>query len=278
MHKAFGAIGVRGTVIIGEGDVDEVPVLYAGEKLGAGKGPEIEIALDALEGATICAVGGYNALSIIAIADKGGLLRVPDMHMEKVAVGPEGRGVVDLDRAPAENLRALAEAKGVYVEDLTVVILDRPRHARLVEEIRRAGARIKLLSDGDVAAALATTKPESGIDMLLGIGGAPQGVLAAAALKCLGGDFQGRLHPRNEGDAARARAAGFTDLSRKYTLEELASGNVMFAATAVTSGDFLRGVRFFKGGASTNSVIMRSSSRTVRFIEAFHHFDFKPVY
>lgn len=187
MHKAFGAISVRGTVVIGEGDEDEVPLLFDGEHLGAGNGPKIEIALDALEGSTICATGGYNALSIIAVSEPDGLLRVPAVYMDKIATGPEGRGIVDLDRPPVENLRILAEAKGMYVEDLTVAVLDRPRHAGLIDEVRRAGARVKLLSDGDVAAALATTKPDAGIDILLGAGGAPQGVIGAAALKCLGG-------------------------------------------------------------------------------------------
>jgi fructose-1,6-bisphosphatase II len=278
MHKAFRAISVRGTVVIGEGDQDEVPLLYDGERLGTGSGPRIDVALDALEGATICATGAHNALSIIAVTDPGGLLRVPAVYMDKIATGPEGRGVVDLDRSPTENLRMLAQAKGVYVEDLTIMILDRPRHAGLIEEVRRAGARIKLASDGDVAAALATTKPEAGIDMLLGTGGAPQGVLGAAALKCLGGEMQGRLRPRNDRDRLVLGERGFDDLDRKYTLEELAPGSIMFAATGVTAGDYLRGVRFFKGGGTTNSVVMRSSTQTVRFIEGIHRFDFKPAY
>ncbi len=278
MHKAFRAISARGSVVIGEGDEDEVPLLYDGERLGAGSGPRIDVALDALEGATICATGGHNALSIIAITEPDGLLRVPAVYMDKIATGPEGRGIVDLDRPPTENLRALAEAKGVYVEDLTVTILDRPRHAGLIEAVRGAGARIKLLSDGDVAAALATTKPEAGIDMLLGTGGASQGILGAAALKCLGGEMQGRLRPRHEPDRRVLRERGFDDLDRKYTLGELVPGTVMFAATGVTTGDYLRGVRFFMGGATTNSVVMRSSTQTVRFIEGIHRFDFKPEY
>lgn len=278
MHTAFRAISVRGTVVIGEGDEDEVPLLYDGESLGVGSGPKIDIALDALEGATICATGGYNALSIITVTKPGGLLRVPAVYMDKLATGPEGRGVVDLDRSPTENLHALAEAKGVYVEDLTVAILDRPRHAALIEEVRRAGARIKLVSDGDVAGALATTKPEAGIDILLGVGGAPQGVLGAAALKCLGGEMQGRLHPRHERDVRVLHERGFPDLKKKYTRDEMVPGAVMFAATGVTAGDYLRGVRFFKGGAATNSVVMRSSTQTIRFIEGIHRFDFKPVY
>jgi fructose-1,6-bisphosphatase II len=242
------------------------------------QGPEIDIALDAIEGAIICATGGYNALSIVAIAEPGGFLRCPETYMEKIVVGPEGRGVVDLDKSPTENLRALAEKKGTYVADLTVAILDRPRHEKLIAEVRRAGARVRLLSDGDVGPAIATTRPDSGIDMLLGIGGGPQGVLTAAAIRCAGGDMQGRLRPRNPEEAERIRAAGITDIHRKLSLEDMASGSIMFAATGVTNGDYLRGVRFFRGGATTHSVVMRSKTRTVRLIEATHHFDLKPEY
>ncbi len=198
--------------------------------------------------------------------------------MEKIAVGPEGKGHVDLDRSASDNLRTLAEAKGVYVADLTVAILDRPRHEKLVNEVRRVGARIKLLADGDVAAGIATAKPDSGVDMLLGVGGAPQGILTAAAMRCLGGDMQARLKPRNEDDVAHLRAAGFDDLQKKFTVEDMAAGSIMFAATGVTTGDLLRGVRFFKGGATTNSVVMRSRTHTVRYIEALHRFDLKPEY
>src|SRR6059058_2013732 len=221
-----------------------------------------------------------NAIDVlpIAIDDRESLLRVPDSYMDKIACGPAGRGVVDLDRSPTENLRALADAKGVYVEDLTVVILDRPRHTRLIEEVRHAGARIKLISSGDVSAALATTEVEAGIDILMGIGGASQGILAAAALVCLGGEMQARLKPRNEEEAAQARGLGIFDLGRKYGLDQLASGSVMFAATGITPGDYLAGVRYVKGGAITNSVVMRSSTRTVRMIEAHHRFDRRPEY
>jgi fructose-1,6-bisphosphatase class II len=278
MRKAFDAIAIDGTVVIGEGPDDAMPMLYVGEKVGTGQGPATDVALDALEGAPICANGGYNALSVIAIAEHGTFLRVPDTYMEKIACGPEGRGVIDLDRSPTENLRALAEAKGVYVEDLTVAILDRPRHDALIEEVRCAGARIKLLPSGDVSAALATTKPETGLDILLGTGGAPQGILAAAALVCLGGDMQARLRPRNEDEAGRLRALGHFDWKRKYRLEELASGSVMCAATGITPGDYLAGVRYVKGGAITNSVVMRAATRTVRFIEAHHRFHRAPEY
>jgi fructose-1,6-bisphosphatase class II len=278
MRKAFDAIAIDGTVVIGEGTEEAMPMLYVGERVGAGQGPRTDVALDALEGAAICAVGGYNALSVIAIAEHGTFLRVPDTYMEKIACGPAGRGVIDLDRSPTANLKALADAKGVYVEDLTVVVLDRPRHTALIEEVRRAGARIKLIGSGDVSASLATTKPETGIDILMGTGGAAQGILAAAALVCLEGEMQARLKPRNEHEAGELRALGIFDLRKKYTLDDLASGSVMLAATGITAGDYLAGVRYVKGGAITNSVVMRSATRTVRFIEAHHRFDRAPEY
>lgn len=278
MRNALNSIGVDGKIVIGEGDEGETDLLYNGQIVGIGSGPEVDVALDALEGPLICATGGTNALSCVALAERGKLLRCPNTYMEKITVGPIGRGVIDLDRSPSDNLRALAEAKKVYVEDLRVAILDRPRHDGLVAEVRRAGAGIKLLSAGDLSAALATTHPESEIDMLLGIGGAHQGVLAAAAIRSAGGDMQCRFRPRNEQEAEQCLAAGILDLNRRYTLEELAGDNVMFAATGVTTGDYLRGVRFFSGGALTNSVVMRSRTRTVRFINAIHHFDFKPEY
>jgi fructose-1,6-bisphosphatase II len=278
MHRTFQSIAINGVIVIGENDAAGYNLLRAGERVGNGSGPQIDVALDPLEGAAICATGGYNALSIIALGEPGGFVRCPDTYMEKIAVGPEARGVIDLKRSPTENLRAVAEARGVYVADLTVAILDRPRHERLIEEVRRAGARVKLLSDGDVAAALATTRPESGIDMLLGIGGSRQGILTAAALRCAGGDMQARVRPRNEEEADRARECGIHDFEKCYTIEEMASGSIMFAGTGVTNGDFLDGVRFSKGGATTNSVVMRSRTHTVRFIRAMHRFDLKPDY
>jgi fructose-1,6-bisphosphatase class II len=278
MQKAFKVVAIDGSVVIGEGPDDAMPMLYVGERIGSGQGPKTDVALDALEGAAICASGGYNALSIIAIAEHGTFLRVPETYMEKIACGPEGRGVVDLERSSTDNLHALAEAKGVYVEDLTVAILDRPRHNALIEEVRRTGARIKLVGSGDVQAALATTKPETGMDILMGTGGAAQGILTAAALVCLGGEMQARMRPRNEHEAGELRKVGIYDLRRRYRLEELASGAVMFAATGVTPGDYLAGVRYVKGGALTNSVVMRSATRTVRFIEAHHRFDRMPEY
>lgn len=278
MRQAFNGVAINGTVVIGEGERDEAPMLYIGERVGNGTGPEVDIALDPLEGTTICANGAPNALSVIAIGERGKFLHCPDTYMDKIAVGPAGKGVVDLDKSPTENLKALAQAKGTRVEDLTVIILYRPRHEALIQEVRSAGARIKLISDGDVSAAIATTKPETGIDLLMGIGGAPEGVLAAAALRCVGGDMQGRLKPRNSQEIERAQAMGIKDMNKKFSIEELAGGDVMFAATGVTDGDYLRGVHFFGGGATTQSIVMRSKSRTIRVIDATHYFEFKPKY
>ena len=278
MRQAFNGVAIDGTVVIGEGERDEAPMLYIGEKVGMGTGPKVDIALDPLEGTTICANGGPNALSVIAIAEHGRFLHCPDTYMEKIAVGPVGKGVVDLDKSPTENLKALAHAKGERVQDLTVIILYRPRHEALIQEVRQAGARIRLISDGDVSAAIATTKLESDIDMLMGIGGAPEGVLAAAALRCVGGDMQGRLKPRNQQEIERAQAMGIEDINKKLSLEELAGGEVMFAATGVTDGDYLKGIHFFGGGATSQSVVMRSKTRTIRVIDAVHYFEFKPKY
>jgi fructose-1,6-bisphosphatase class II len=278
MRQTFDTVPIDGTIVIGEGPEDAISMLYAGERVGTGNGPRTDVAVDAIEGPATCATGGYNALAVIAVADAGSLLSVPDTYMDKIACGPEGRGVIDLDRSPADNVRALAEAKGMYVEDLTVVVLDRPRHLRLIEQVRSAGARIKLISDGDVSAALATTKPETGIDLMMGIGRAPQGILAAAALKCLDGEMQARVKPRNETEAQQLREVGVFEFGRKYTLDELVRGSVIVAATGVTPGDYLAGVRYVKGGAVTNSVVMRSATRTVRFMDAYHRFDRKPQY
>ena len=277
MRKAFDALAIDGTVVIGEGERDEAPMLYIGEKVGSG-GPKVDIALDPLEGTTICATGAPNALSVLAMADSGNLLHCPDTYMAKIASGPAGKGVVDLDKSPTENLHALAEAKRCRVEDLMVIILKRPRHDAIIQEVRKAGARIRLIGDGDVSAAIATTKPETGIDLLLGIGGAPEGVLAAAALRCVGGEFQGRLAPRNEEEIERARKMGVSDIKKKFSINELAGGDVMFAATGVTDGDYLQGVHFFAGGATTQSVVMRSKTKTIRVINATHYFEHKPVY
>jgi fructose-1,6-bisphosphatase II len=280
MRKAFNQLNIRGTVVIGEGERDEAPMLYIGEKVGKGDAndPEVDIALDPLEGTTITATGGPNALSVIAMADKGNLLNAPDTYMDKIAVGPSAKGAIDIEKSPSQNLRAIADRKGVYVDDLTVIILNRPRHEKLVAEVRATGARIKLIGDGDVSAAISTCFPETGVDVLMGIGGAPEGVIAAAAIRCIGGDMQGRLKPRNEKEIERAKKMGIPDVNKVFTLEELARGNVIFAATGVTGGDFLKGVRFFKGGCETNSVVMRSRSRTIRYITSLHHFDHKPYY
>lgn len=278
MVRTFQSIAINGVLVIGDSESAGQGILRVGERVGNGLGPELDVALDPLEGAAICATGGYNALSIVAIAERGGFLRCPEMHMEKIAVGPEGRGVIDLDKSPTDNLRALAEARGVYVADLTVAILDRPRHEKLVEEVRKAGARVRLLRDGDVAAAMATTRADAGIDMLLGIGGSRQGILTAAALRCAAGDMQARLRPRNEQESEQAHEWGIRDFDKRYALEEMASGAIMFAGTGVTRGDYLDGVRFFRGGATTNSVVMRSRTHTVRFLNSSHRFDLKPEY
>jgi fructose-1,6-bisphosphatase class II len=272
MRAALNRIEMDATVVIGEGERDQAPMLFIGEKVGTGSGAKLEIALDPLEGTTICATGGPNALSVIAAAEEGGFLHAPDTYMDKIAVGPAGRGVIDIDRSPTENLHSVAEAKRVPIEDLTVVILDRPRHENLIEEVRSAGSRIRLIKDGDVSAAIATCSREHRVDLLMGIGGAPEGVIAAAALRCRGGDMQGRLMPRNAEEAERARAMGVADVNAKLSLEDLASGNVMFAGTGVTSGDFLNGVRFRSEGAVTHSVVMRSETMTTRWIEAEHNF------
>ncbi|HKL26992.1 MAG TPA: class II fructose-bisphosphatase [Desulfuromonadales bacterium] len=278
MRRTLESIEMNGTVVIGEGEMDEAPMLYIGERVGNGKGAEVDIAVDPLEGTNICAKGKNGSIATIALARKGGFLHAPDMYMEKIAVGPAACGAIDINASPTDNLQRVAEAKNCYVEDLTVVILDRPRHDKTVAEVRRAGARIHLISDGDVAPAFAAAVETSGIDVLMGIGGAPEGVLAAAALKCMGGDMQGRLVFMNEEERNRARQMGIEDFERVYDCEEMARGDVFFAATGVTNGDLLQGVRYFSGGAETQSIVMRSKSRTVRFVEARHSFDFKPVY
>lgn len=251
-------------------------MLYIGEKVGLGEGPQIDIALDPLEGTTICAKGGPNALAVIAMANQGGFLKAPDVYMDKIAVGGElPDDLIDLDATPAQNLKSLALAKRCTISDLVVCILDRPRHSELIAKVREAGARIMLISDGDVSGVIATSQPDSGVDMYVGSGGAPEGVLAAAALRCTGGQMQGRLLFRNDDEKARAKRHGLEDLNKKYTLMDLASGDVMFAATGVTTGTMLRGVRRFAGGATTHSIVMRSKSGTVRLVEAKHDFDRK---
>jgi len=273
MRKALNSLAINGEVVIGEGERDEAPMLYIGERVGTGEGPEIDIALDPLEGTTITAKGGPNALAVIAMANKGGFLKAPDVYMEKIAIGgglPDN--LIDIDSTPAQNLKSLALAKRAEISDLVVCILDRPRHQELIAKVREAGARIMLISDGDVSGVIATSQPESGVDLYMGTGGAPEGVLAAAALRCIGGQMQGRLVFRNDDEKGRAERHGITDLNRIYTMDQMASGDVMFAATGVTTGAMLKGVRRYPMGAVTHSIVMRSKSGTVRVVEARHNF------
>ena len=276
MRRSLNGLAIDGVVVIGEGERDEAPMLYIGEKVGNG-GPRVDIALDPLEGTTITAKGGNNALSVVAMANEGGFLNSPDVYMDKIAVGaglPDG--IVDLDAKPEENLKNLAKARKVEVADIVACILDRPRHAELIARVRAAGARIMLISDGDVSGVISTSRPDSGVDIYMGIGGAPEGVLAAAALRCIGGQMQGRLVFRNDDEKGRAKRCGITDLARKYDMLDMARGDVMFAATGVTDGTMLRGVRRVENGALTHSMVMRSKTGTVRVIEAQHNFARKP--
>ncbi|MDZ4762215.1 MAG: class II fructose-bisphosphatase [Alphaproteobacteria bacterium] len=269
MHSAVDAIGMAGRVVIGEGEMDDAPMLYVGEGLGAGSGPDIDIALDPLEGATLVAKAMPNALAVLAIAPRGGLLRVPNIYMEKLAIGPgHKRGVVDLDALAGENATRLARSRGVDVSEITVCVLDRPRHDRIIADLRRAGARIYLISDGDVAGVIHTAYPETGIDMYVGVGGAPEGVLAAAALKCVGGQFQSRLFYRNDTDRQKAARAGVTEINRRYELEDMATSDAVFAATGVTKGWLLDGVRRAGGMTHTHTLVMSSFDGTVRTIRS----------
>jgi fructose-1,6-bisphosphatase II / sedoheptulose-1,7-bisphosphatase len=275
MRQAFDELAIDGTVVIGEGERDEAPMLYIGEKVGGaiGTGPRIDIALDPLEGTTITAKGGPNALAVLAAAEKGCLLNAPDVYMEKLAVGPGyPEGVIDLRRSATENVDAVAAAKGVAPDQIIVCVLDRPRHAELIAELRAIGCGVVLIGDGDVAGVIATTNPDTTIDMYMGSGGAPEGVLAAAALRCVGGQFNGKLLFRNEDERGRARKWGIEDLDRIYKLEDLAKGDCIFAATGVTDGSLLQGVKYKKAGCmTTESVVMRASSGTVRWIKGEHH-------
>lgn len=276
MRETLNRLSISGTVRIGEGERDEAPMLFIGEEVGAG-GPKVDIALDPLEGTTITAKGGQNALAVLAMAEEGGFLNAPDTYMEKIAVGgglPDD--LIDLDADPAENLKNLSNAKKKDIVDLVVCILDRPRHADIIAKVRKAGARIVLIGDGDVSGVIATSNPDSGIDMYMGVGGAPEGVLAAAALRSIGGQFQGRLVFRNEDEKARAKRCGITDFNRKYKLNELAKGDVIFSATGVTDGTMVKGVRRYTEGARTHSIVMRSATGTVRWIETHHNLKQKP--
>jgi fructose-1,6-bisphosphatase II len=281
MRGTFGSLHVRGTVVIGEGERDEAPMLYIGEKLGdaAADAPAVDIAVDPLEGTNLCANGAPGALAVVAMAEHGRFLNAPDTYMEKLAVGPAiGAGVVDIRRSPTANLAAIARKKGVAVKDLTAVILDRPRHEALIAEVRGAGARIRLITDGDVGGAIATADSDTGVDVLMGTGGAPEGVLAAAALRCMGGYMQGVLRPRSDEEAARAEGMGIADVNHVFEIDELAGGDVMFAATGITGGFLLRGVHFTPDGARSYSLVMRSRSGTVRRIQTRHRFTGKPSY
>ena len=267
MRNALNRLDIDGRIVIGEGERDEAPMLYIGERVGTGRGPAIDIALDPLEGTTLTAKAMPNALTVLAMSPGGGLLHAPDTYMDKIAIGPGyATGVVDLDMSPQDNVRALAVAKGVKPGEITVCIMDRPRHAALIVALREVGARIMMISDGDVAGVIHTAEPETGIDLYLGSGGAPEGVLAAAALKCVGGHFQGRLLFRTDDERRRAERIGVTDLDRKYDLHELVSKDAVFAATGVTKGALLDGVRFHRGFVKTHTLLMDSSDRSVRRI------------
>ncbi|MDD9950704.1 MAG: class II fructose-bisphosphatase [Zetaproteobacteria bacterium] len=276
MRRAFDRIDFHGVVKIGEGERDQAPMLFIGEEVGNQRGPRLDIAVDPLEGTTITAKGGPNALSVIAVAEENNFLHAPDVYMDKIAVGREAAGKIDLDASVSCNLSQIAKAKKCSIGDLTVVILDRPRHAELIEDVRAAGARIWMIDDGDVQAAIACALPDTGVDVLMGMGGAPEGVIAAAAMKCLDGDFQGRLLFKDERERKRAMSMGIQDLDKCYMRDDLAQGNVMFCATGVTKGSMLDGVRFSCGKARTHSMVMRSETKTLRFIDAYHELTSKP--
>ena len=277
MRNSLNNLDISGEVVIGEGERDKAPMLFIGEKVGNGKGPEVDIALDPLEGTTICATGGNNALTVIAFSSKGGFLNAPDVYMDKIAVGGGlPKDIIDLDETPRKNLENLALARKTDINNLVVCILDRPRHKEIITKCREAGVRIILIPDGDVSGIIATSNPNSGIDMYIGIGGAPEGVLAASALRCMGGQMQARLKFNHEYEIKRANKLGITDLNKKYLLKDLASGDSMFAATGVTDGSMLKGVRTVGNKAYTESIVMRSVSGTVRTITAAHNLLIKP--
>lgn len=272
MRRALNELDIDGTVVIGEGERDQAPMLFIGEKVGTGSGPKIDIALDPLEGTTICANAAPNSLAVIAFAEKGGFLHAPDVYMEKIAVGADlPEGIIDLDDTVEDNLSNLAKAKKCSISDLMVVILNRKRHEEIIAKVREAGARIQLINDGDVAGVIMTALPNSGVDMYLGTGGAPEGVLAAAALRATGGQMMGRLLFSASDERERAKRMGITDFSRKYSLEEMAKGDVLFAATGVTDGVLLKGVKKYGNFASTESIVMRSKTGTIRTIRAEHN-------
>ncbi|MER3544367.1 MAG: fructose-bisphosphatase class II [Chloroflexota bacterium] len=274
MRVVLNAVDMDGVVVIGEGEKDEAPMLYNGERLGTGVPPQVDIAVDPIDGTRLLSLGRANSLSVVALAERGTMYNPgPIVYMNKIAVGPEACGQVDIEAPPAENLRRIARAKGKDVDDLLVVILERDRHKDLIQAVRQAGARIRLITDGDVAGALMTALPETGVDVLMGIGGTPEGVIAACALKCIGGEIQGKLWPRNEEEARLARDMGY-DLDQVLTTDDLVRGeNIFFAATGITDGELLDGVRYYGWGATTSSLVMRSKSGTVRRIQAQHRWD-----
>lgn len=278
MRMVFDTIPMKGTVVIGEGEMDEAPMLYIGEELGSDEnGPEVDVAVDPLEGTSIVASGTWNALAVLAIADRGNLLHAPDMYMDKIAVGPEAVGKINIDASIKENLEAVAKAKNKDIEDIVATVLNRPRHEKIIQEIRDAGARIKLINDGDVAAALNTAFGETGVDILFGIGGAPEGVISAVGLKTLGGEIQGRLIPSNDEEVERCKKMGI-DVNQVLYMDDFVKGeDAIFAATGVTDGELLRGVRFTGGYSETHSLVMRSKSGTVRFVEGRHSLKKKPL-
>ncbi len=279
MRTVFDTVHVDGTVVIGEGEMDEAPMLYIGEKVGTGVEPCVDVAVDPLEGTNLVAKGLPNALSVVAVAPRGCLLHAPDIYMEKIAVGPRAKGCISLDATVRENLRAVARALKKNIEDLTAIILDRPRHAKIIEEIRSTGARVKLITDGDVSAAIATALDDTGVDILFGTGGAPEGVIAAAALKCLGGELQGRLKPDGADETARVRRMGLEDVNKLLLLDDLVAGeDIFFAATGITDGDMLRGVRYHGQASTTHSLVMRGITGTIRNITATHYLEKKPRY
>lgn len=282
MRSMFQVLDITGTVVIGEGEMDEAPMLYIGEKIGscAEGTPEIDIAVDPLDGTNLCAKGLPNALAVVAVAPKGCLLHAPDMYMEKIAAGPKGVGVINIEAPFEDNIRALAKALNKDVTEITVTMLDRPRHQKYIDIARKIGARVKLFGDGDVATAIATCFDDSGVDLLIGTGGAPEGVIAASAIKCLGGEFQGRLVPENDEEVKRCIEMVGKDYMRVLSMEDLAKGDdVIFAATGVSDGELLKGVRYYSNNlARTYSVVTRSKSGTIRFIETIHTFDKKPKY
>ncbi len=279
MRMAFDTVYIDGVVVIGEGEMDEAPMLYIGEKVGAGTPPQVDVAVDPLEGTNLVAKGLPNALSVLSVAPRDCLLHAPDIYMDKIAVGPGAKGCIDLDAPVERNLRRVSEALGKKVEDIVAIILDRPRHDHIVKELRRLGARVKLISDGDVSAAIATAVEWSGVDILFGIGGAPEGVLAAAALKCMGGEMQGRLAPEDDEEVERVKEMGLEDPRQLLLMSDFIKGDdVIFSATGITDGDLLQGVRYAGNTASTHSVVMRSQTGTIRLIQATHRLDKKPHY